>query len=235
MKQISKKILPLFILLTLFLNFDKVKAATGQPTQYINTVFAVNLCSPGSSLTQCLDPVIIGTNSDGDSMDLSSITAGEAAGSMGNLGAAKFGTTYKFAQVVLSRAFRLTGKVGNCVTKASTDFDISSPSVVGGANSGAAVSQLVGIPSGNTIGSNMIGTTSTDGINGTDNSSGNANIADGEPRVKFRFELATPFTPSVGALPTFSIAFDLSNAIGFSSNCTSSVTPEPPVVTASFN
>jgi hypothetical protein len=38
----------------------------------------------------------------------------------------------------------------------------------------------------------------------------------------------------VGRLPTFEIAFDLSAGINFSSNCTSSVTPGPPVVEATF-
>ena len=111
----------------------------------------------------------------------------------------------------------------------------SSPSAVGGANSGTAVSQVVGIPTGATIGSNMIGTTSTNGINGTDNSSGNGNIANAENNVKFRFELSKPFTHKAGKLPTFTIEFDLSEAIEFSANCTSSVTPGPPVVTASFS
>jgi len=37
-----------------------------------------------------------------------------------------------------------------------------------------------------------------------------------------------------GRLPTFEIAFDLSAGINFSSNCTSSVAPGPPVVTATF-
>ena len=168
-------------------------------------------------------------------MDLSTVAAGAAAGTMGNLNAAVVGTTYSFAQVILSRAMTLTGTVGSCVTKSGANFDIDSPSVVGGANSGTAVSQIVGIPSGATIGSNMIGTTSTNGINGTDNSSGNGNIADAENNVKFRFALSTPYTHKAGKLPTFTIAFDLSEAIEFSSNCTSSVTPGPPAVTASFS
>ena len=96
------------------------------------------------------------------------------------------------------------------------------------------VLQVIGIPSGNTIETYMIGTTSTNGINGADNTSGNGNIANGEPNFKFRFALSTPFTMPTGRLPTFEIAFDLSAGISFSSNCTSSVTPGPPVVTATF-
>ena len=210
-------------------------AAKGEPTQYINTVFAVNLCGPGSSLTACLNPVLLGSTTAGTTMDLSTVAAGAAAGTMGNLNAAVVGTTYSFAQVVLSRAFTLTGKVGSCVTKTGADFNINSPTVVGGATGGIAVSQVVGIPSGTSvIGTNMTGTTSTNGINGTDNGT-NGNLADLEPNVKFRFALSTPYTHKAGKLPTFTIAFDLSEAIEFSANCTSSVTPGPPAVTASFS
>ena len=81
----------------------------------------------------------------------------------------------------------------------------------------------------------MIDTTSTNGINGTDNSSGNGNIANAENNVKFRFALSKPFTHKVGKLPTFTIEFDLSDAIEFSANCSSSVTPGPSVVTAFFS
>ena len=235
MNKFKKIILITLSMFLILLNINKVMAAKGEPTQYINTIFAVNLCGPGSSLTACLNPVLLGSTTAGTTMDLSTVAAGAAAGTMGNLNAAVVGTTYSFAQVILSRAMTLTGTVGSCVTKSGANFDIDSPSVVGGANSGTAVSQIVGIPSGTTIGSNMIGTTSTNGINGTDNSSGNGNIADAENNVKFRFALSTPYTHKAGKLPTFTIAFDLSEAIEFSSNCTSSVTPGPPAVTASFS
>jgi len=234
MKNTYNKILPIIVFLTLVLSFNISKAATGTPTTYFNTIYAVNLCGPGSSLTECLDPVVLGTNADGSTFDLGAISAGASAGSLGNLNKAQSGVTYSFAQIVLSRAFTMTGTVGSCVTKTGADFDITSPAVVGGASSGTAVSQIIGVPSGATIDSNMIGTTSTNGINGADNSSGNGNIANGEPNMKFRFALATPLTLKNGRLPTFEIAFDLSAGISFSANCTSSVTPGPPAVTASF-
>ena len=235
MNKFKKIILITLSMFLILLNINKVMAAKGEPTQYINTIFAVNLCGPGSSLTACLNPVLLGSTTAGTTMDLSTVAAGAAAGTMGNLNAAVVGTTYSFAQVILSRAMTLTGTVGSCVTKSGANFDIDSPSVVGGANSGTAVSQIVGIPSGATIGSNMIGTTSTNGINGTDNSSGNGNIADAENNVKFRFPLSTPYSHKAAKLPTFTIEFDLSEAIEFSANCTSSVTPGPPAVTASFS
>ena len=235
MNKFKKIILITLSMFLILLNINKVMAAKGEPTQYINTVFAVNLCGPGSSLTSCVNPVLLGATTSGTTMNLSDIDPGATAATMGNTSAAVVGTTYSFAQVVISRAMTLTGTVGSCVTKSGADFNIDSPSAVGGANSGTAVSQVVGIPTGATIDSNMIGTTSTNGINGTDNSSGNGNIADAENNVKFRFALSKPFTHKAGKLPTFTIEFDLSEAIEFSDNCTDSVTPGPPVVTASFS
>ena len=190
------------------------------------------------SLTACVGPVILGSSTSGTTFDLGSVAAGASAGNMGNLSAAVSGTTYSFAQVILSRAFTVTGEAAatgtRCRTETDNEFDVSSPSVVLGANdTAAAESQVIGIPSGNTITSNMIGTTSLTGLDGADNSSGNGNIADAEPRVKFRFALTTPITIVQGKLPTFTISFDLSNALTFGGSC--AATPGAPSVTASFS
>ena len=209
-----------------------------EASSYINTIYAVNLCGPGSSLTACVGPVILGSSTSGTTFDLGSVAAGASAGNMGNLSAAVSGTTYSFAQVILSRAFTVTGEAAatgtRCRTETDNEFDVSSPSAVTGSNdTAAAESQVIGIPSGNTITSNMIGTTSLTGLDGADNSSGNGNIADAEPRVKFRFALTTPITIVQGKLPTFTISFDLSNALTFGVSC--AATPGAPSVTASFS
>lgn len=242
MKKIFK-IIALFILTFNFLIFNSslTRAANFEPSSYINTIYTVNLCGPGSSLTACVGPVVLGSTTAGTTFDLGSVAAGSSAGNMGNLSAAVPGTTYSFAQVVLSRAFTVTGQAAasgtRCRTETDNGFDVSSPSAVAGANdTAAAESQVIGIPSGNTISSNMIGTTSLTGLDGADNSSGNGNIADAEPRVKFRFALSAPITIKQGKLPTFTIAFDLSEALQFntqgSTDCVA--TPGPPNVTASF-
>jgi len=212
-----------------------------EASSYINTIYAVNLCGPGSSLTACVGPVVLGSTTAGTTFDLGSVAAGSSAGNMGNLSAAVPGTTYSFAQVVLSRAFTVTGQAAasgtRCRTETDNGFDVSSPSAVAGANdTAAAESQVIGIPSG-TISSNMIGTTSLTGLDGADNSSGNGNIADAEPRVKFRFALSAPITIKQGNLPTFTIAFDLSEALQFNtvSGTACVATPGPPNVTASFS
>ena len=163
---------------------------------YINTIYSVNLCGPGSSLTACVGSCSFRIKTAGTTFDLGSVTAGASAGNMGNLSAAVSGTTYSFAQVILSRAFTVTGEAAadgtRCRTETDNEFDVSSPSAVPGANdTAAAESQVIGIPSG-TIPSNMIGTTSLTGLDGADNSSGNG-IANAEPRVKFRFALTTPY------------------------------------------
>ena len=242
-----KKIFQTISLITLtfyFLVFSSnlTRAANYEPSSYINTIYAVNLCGPGSSLTACVAPVVLGSSTAGTTFDLGSVTAGASAGNMGNLSAAVSGTTYSFAQVVLSRAFTVTGQAAasgtRCRTEADNGFDVSSPSAVVGANdTAAAESQVIGIPSGSDIPSNMIGTTSLTGLDGADNSSGNGNIADAEPRVKFRFALSTPITIQQGKLPTFTISFDLSEALQFNtvSGTVCVATPNAPSVTASFS
>ena len=244
-----KKIFKIILLFTLTFNFlifnsNLTRAANFEPSSYINTIYTVNLCGPGSSLTACVGPIVLGSTTAGTTFDLGSVAAGSSAGNMGNLSAAVPGTTYSFAQVVLSRAFTVTGQAGasggsnRCRTETDNGFDVSSPSAVAGANdTAAAESQVIGIPSGNTISSNMIGTTSLTGLDGADNSSGNGNIADAEPRVKFRFALSAPITIKQGKLPTFTIAFDLSEALQFNtvSGTACVATPGPPNVTASFS
>ena len=243
-----KKIFKIILLFTLTFNFlifnsNLTRAANFEPSSYINTIYAVNLCGPGSSLTACVGPVVLGSTTAGTTFDLGSVAAGSSAGNMGNLSAAVPGTTYSFAQVVLSRAFTVTGQAAasgtRCRTETDNGFNVSSPSsaVAGVSDTAAAESQVIGIPSGTTIPSNMIGTTSLTGLDGADNSSGNGNIADAEPRVKFRFALSAPITIKQGKLPTFTIAFDLSEALQFNtvSGTACVATPGPPNVTASFS
>ena len=85
-----KKIFKIILLFTLTFNFlifnsNLTRAANFEPSSYINTIFAVNLCGPGSSLTACLNPVILGSTTAGTTFDLGAVTAGSSAGNMGNL------------------------------------------------------------------------------------------------------------------------------------------------------
>lgn len=245
MKRITKKVLPISLALAISFSANISHSADFEPSSYINTAFGINLCGPGSSLTSCLDPVILGTSSVGTSFDLQSINSGESAGQMGNLSKAVVGTTYSFAQVVLSRAFTVTGQAaaagGNarCRTRANNDFNNTSgneAAVVAANDTAVAVPQIMGIPDTTGLGTHMQGTTSTDGINGADNAT-LGKIQAGEPNVKFRFELTKPITIKSGKLPTFTIAFDLGEAIEFNtvSGTACVVTPGSPVVTATFS
>ena len=80
-----KLLFTLTILFTLLFNLNKSYAVNVTPTSYINKIYSVMLCGPGSSLTSCVSPVILGSETDGKSFDLSSVTAGASAGGMGNL------------------------------------------------------------------------------------------------------------------------------------------------------
>ena len=59
--------------------------------------------------------------------------------------------------------------------------------------------------------------------------------------IKFRWELASPFTPEPGIMPTMTITFDISGSLNFNGTCggsagtTNGITPGAPVITNSFN
>ena len=46
-----------------------------EPSSYINTIYAVNLCGPGSSLTACVGPVVLGSRTAGTTFDLGSVSS----------------------------------------------------------------------------------------------------------------------------------------------------------------
>jgi hypothetical protein len=117
-------ILGLTLISFLFVGHKKANAANVTPTSYVNTIYSVMLCGPGSSLTLCVDPVVLGSETAGKSFDLSSITAGASAGGMGSLSTVPYGTTYSFFQVILDRQFTVTatGSDGDttCATEANS-------------------------------------------------------------------------------------------------------------------
>jgi len=243
MNKITKKILPISLVLAFSLGANTSYSDNVEPSSYINTVFAINLCGPGSTISVCADPVILGTSAAGSTFDLQSIEAGDSAGQMGSMSNASVGTTYYYVQIVLSRAFTVTGEDSptgtRCRTETDNEFDNTTgneSAVVGVSDTAAAESQVIGIPDTTGLGLNMQGTTSTNGINGVDNAT-LGKIEAGEPNVKFRFALSQPITIQSGKIPTFTIAFDLATALEFNTidgnACVA--TPGSPIVTASFS
>ena len=103
---------------------SKVSAVSTTPVSYINTIYATMLCGAGSTSSACANPVVLGTEASGSSFDLSSISAGASAGSMGNLNSVGAGQTFSYMQVILSRDFTMkaTGSDGTrtCYTAATS-------------------------------------------------------------------------------------------------------------------
>lgn len=240
MKKITKKILSTSLALS-FLFVAKISnAADFKPSSYINTIFAMNLCGPGSTVSTCVDPVILGANANGIAFDLGSTTAGSSAGEIGNLTNAKVGTTYSYGQVILSRSFTVTGEAAapggsnRCRTESDNAFGGSS-AVAGANDTAAAESQVIGVPTGSSLPLNMQGTTSTNGTNGSDDPAGT--ITANSSNMKFRFALTKPLILKPGALPTFTVAFDLSKALEFNTvgSTVCVATPGSPEIDASFS
>lgn len=235
----------LILISFLFVGHKKANAANATPTSYINTIYSVMLCGPGSSLTLCVDPVLLGSETAGKSFDLSSITAGASAGGMGNLSTVPYGTTYSFFQVILDRQFTVTaeGSDGSstCATEANTEGTASSgatPAIA--VADGTAAAQVIKIPDGSVLATNMSGTDVIDGsVSANDEPAGDAVDSD-TPYIKFRIALATPFTLKPGRMPNVQVAFSLTDAVSFfdyngaTSGGDCGVTPNAPSVSITF-
>ena len=173
------------------------------------------LCGPGSSLTLCVDPVVLGSETAGKSFDLSSITAGASAGGMGSLSTVPYGTTYSFFQVILDRQFTVTAGGSDGDTTCATEANSGNGTASSGATpaiavaDGTAAAQVIKIPDGYVLATNMSGTDVIDGsVSSNDEPAGDAVDSD-TPYIKFRIALATPFTLKPGKMPNVQVAFSL--------------------------
>ena len=130
-----------------FMKTTAVFAASGAAVNYINTVYALMLCESGSTLSSCSNPLIIRSTPSGTNMNIGGVSAGESAGSYGNLNVLKAGTTYTYGQVVLDRSFTISGTgkddVGgdDCQTNASRDAGTSTAFAVGKEGTGTGENQ----------------------------------------------------------------------------------------------
>ena len=237
-------ILGLTLISFLFVGHKKANAANVTPTSYVNTIYSVMLCGPGSSLTLCVDPVVLGSETAGKSFDLSSITAGASAGGMGSLSTVPYGTTYSFFQVILDRQFTVIaeGTVGSddCATEANSGSGTASsgatPAIA--VAGGTAAAQVIKIPDDSSLLTNMSG---TDVIDGSVSANDEPAAVDSDtPYIKFRIALATPFTLKPGRMPNVQVAFSLTDAVSFfdyngaSAGGACGVTPNAPAVSITF-
>lgn len=247
-KYKNKLLFTLTILFTLLFNLNKSYAVNVTPTSYINKIYSVMLCGAGSSLTSCVNPVILGSVAEGKSFDLSSVAAGASAGGMGSLATVPYGTTFSFFQVILDRNFTVVAEgsdgTRNCVTApasgdgtASNDITpaLGTPKTSDGTASDNALAQVIKIPNGATLDTNMNGTDVIDGsVSAKEEPPGDAIDAD-TTFIKFRVALATPFTLKPGKMPNVQVAFSLANAVNFdNTGGTCLVSPNAPTVAITF-
>ena len=231
----------LIIIFSLFLSLNIAtiaKSGTGAAVSYVNTIHSIMLCGTGSTATSCANPVVLGSNTSGTSFDLSSISAGASAGSLGNLGKATPGQTFSYMQVIMSKTFTIKGTGLNaasatCYTAANSGNGTATSGTtqaIGSTSSSDYASQDIKVANNASLDSNMRGTNNLDGTTSGDASNGNAGT---NTYMAFIAELTSPFTMKAGSIPQMKIAFDLSAATNFpASNCT--VSPASPSVTVTF-
>ena len=203
-------------------------ASYGPATEYEVEIREVALCETGSTISNCLNPVVI--SSSVRSMDIAAVAAGESAGSIGSLSKAELGKTYSFIQVLMKRSFQVTGSAGGCRTAASgtlTAFAV-------GHGSNAAASVVLFVPPTSDV-------THTGGhMNGYDLSDGSVSntntIADDDDYLYFRKIISGGLTITSGVIPTLKLEFDVSKAVqSNSATCTNAVmNAAEPTMTISF-
>ena len=186
---------------------------TGEATEYGITMTYAELCETGSTVSNCVNPVVLGSGDSG-TIDIANTTAGAAAASYGNLGTVKFGTVYTHMQVTLKRQITIAGTVSdgsNTCRTTSNNGNIAknvAGEVSGAINTITLYMAMVGSDMGNEINSVSAG----DGT-GTSQSAGVVNATD--EYLEWRGALSSSFTATPGVMPTMKIAFGTSSALGY--------------------
>ena len=240
MKTFKTISLYLFFSAFLFMKTTNVYAAAGAAVNYVNTVYALMLCEDGSTLASCSNPLVIRETPGGTSMNIGGVNAGEAAGSYGNLNVLVPGTKYTYGQVVLDRSFSIsgTGKDSNgddCATGSGAAGTATAFAVGTADSTSTSTSQTIYIPDSTGNGNAMNSTANKDESTSGDADAGT--VANGDSYIKFRWELATPYTYTGNKIPKMTISFNLSAGLNFNGDCggaagtTNGITPGAPVIT----
>ena len=203
----------LITVLFTFIFYGNAVAATGAATEYKVTIYKIELCDSSSTASACNNAVTI---FDGDSgaIDIANTTAGAAAASLGNASAALFGTSYTYLRITMGRAFTVKGSAADgsgttCYTK-SGEAGAAGTLAKGTTTAGSVASTtLYAAMVGTSVGDNLTGLSSltdTTGVAGT--------IASDDEYFQYRQELANTFTMIKGNIPSITVAFGTSAAVG---------------------
>ena len=204
----------LSILFILFFNtISKAVHFEGPATQYSIVMTHLEMCETGSTDAVCLNPVTIGTG-ESSSIDIANTTAGVAAASYGSLSSVKFGKSYSYMQVIMKRQITIAGTVSDGSNTCRTDGnngDISKN--VAGKTSGTASTITLYI--GDTTSNNGDNVNSVSAGDGTGTAQAVGTINDTDEFVQFRGPLVSPVVIKPGQIPTMTIAFGTSEALGY--------------------
>tara|TARA_B100001540_G_C15705936_1_gene596151 strand:- start:285 stop:1007 length:723 start_codon:yes stop_codon:yes gene_type:complete len=193
--------------------YGNAVAGTGAATEYKITIYKMELCDDTSTASVCNGAVTVYDGNSG-AIDIANTSAGAAAASLGNAGVAKFGKSYTYMQITMSRAFTVKGSAADdsgttCYTK-SGEVGSAGTLAEGTASSGSEASTtLYAAMVGSSVGDNLTGLTSL-----TDTTGVASTIASDDEYFQYRQQLASTFTMEPGNIPAVEVAFGTTNAVG---------------------
>ena len=196
-----------------FIFYGNVVAGTGEATEYKITIYKIELCDSSSTASACNGAVTI-FDGDSGSIDIANTSAGAAAASLGNASAATFGTAYTYLQITMGRAYTVKGSAADgsgttCYTKSGE---------AGAAGTLAKGTTTAGSVASTTLYAAMVGTSVGDNLTGlqtlTDTTGVASTIENNDEFFQYRQELASTFIMEPGNIPSVTIAFGTSAAVG---------------------
>jgi len=192
-------------------------SAKSRPTIYRSTVHVLQMCETGSTITNCKNPVILKTSTAGETMDLG---IPGSVKSFGNAGLMVPGKTYSHGQVIMSRTFIIGGIINSAGDTWCQTGDSTGGTLSGTGGTAVAASGSDDVDFGNSSLKVGEGSGKGDYMNSTSAIAGGVDQIPGtldtdDEFVKFRWQLASPFTVKNGEIPTMVVTFDLSDALEF--------------------
>jgi len=211
-----------FIFFAILLFTQNSFAGTGTADVYKITIRQIAMCETGSTLSNCLNPVVIFTGNSAD-IDIAATTAGAAAANLGSATAATIGTTFTHMQIVMNRGMTIAAGTAetisdgtrNCKTNSGGTAGTKTSEAAGSASGDAGEQVLFAGVDGAVTGSNAFSPVSTiTSVSGTANGS-----IDEEEFFQWRVALTAPFVYDGIRNPNVQIAFSTEEAVGAVGNC----------------
>ena len=206
-----------FIFFAILLFTQNSFAGTGTADVYKITIRQIAMCETGSTLSNCLNPVVIFTGNSAD-IDIAATTAGAAAANLGSATAATIGTAYTHVQIVMNRGMTIAAGTAetisdgtrNCKTASGGTAGTKTSEAAGSASGDAGEQVLFAGVDGAVTGSNAFSPVSTiTSVSGTANGS-----IDEEEFFQWRVALTSPFIYDGIRNPNVQIAFSTEEAVG---------------------